>query len=151
MNGHPLRLMVLALLAFTSIQCDRQFTEAEPAQKSGPVSLNQTFSINQDEEVAVEKTNLRIRFLFVPDDSRCPSDAKCIIAGSAHVVLGITGDNNQTSQLTLEIPGEVSMPYEENEFVNHRGFQFKLLSLSPYPVSGREIREKDYRILLLVR
>jgi len=150
MDRLSVRLALIALLTLSSLQCNRQFTEAEPAQKSGPVRLNQTFSINQDQEVALEKTSLRIRFLFVTDDSRCPSDAECVIAGSAHVLLRVTGENNLTSQLVLEIPGEVSMPYEQNEFVNHRGFQFKLLSLSPYPVFGREVREQDYRILLLV-
>ena len=34
--------------------------------------------------------NLQIRFIGVPEDSRCPLDVECVWAGNAKIVLGVS-------------------------------------------------------------
>ena len=93
----------------------------------------------------VKGTKLRIRFVAVENDSRCPSDVTCVWAGNAAVRLQLgTGRGSKTVTLnTSKSPSFVG----ETEY---QGYKVKLVELGPYPRSDRKIAPRDYTATLLV-
>src|SRR6185312_15051394 len=49
------------------------------------VRLGREFKLKAGRQVTVKGTKLRIRFVAVENDSRCPSDVTCVWAGNAAV------------------------------------------------------------------
>lgn len=103
------------------------------------------FRLKVGRQVTVKGTKLRIRFVAVENDSRCPSDVTCVWAGNAAVRLQLgTGRGSKTVTLnTSKGPSFVS----ESEY---QGYKVKLVELSPYPRSDRKIARRDYTATLLV-
>jgi hypothetical protein len=110
----------------------------------GPtVALNERFTLAPGEAVVVDEADLRVQFVQVTGDSRCPADALCIQGGDAIVqirasedgdstVLGLhTGDTSQASAM-------------------YRDARITLVELWPYPFSSRTIDAGDYRATLTV-
>lgn len=85
-----------------------------------------------------------VRFVAVPEDSRCPKGEQCIVAGKARVALEISVDGGTPTEVelgTAEGHGEMDVA----------GFQVTLAGLAPYPVSGRQIRPEEYVATLVLR
>ena len=103
------------------------------------------FKLKVGRQVTVKGTKLRIRFVAVENDSRCPSDVTCVWAGNAAVRLQLgTGRGSKTVTLnTSKSPSFVG----ETEY---HGYKVKLVELSPYPRSDRKIARHDYTATLLV-
>lgn len=120
---------------------------ASPHSKSIPdsVRLGGGFKLKAGRQVTVKGTKLRIRFVAVENDSRCPSDVTCVWAGNAAVQLQLgTGRGSKT--VTLNTSKSPSFAGE----IEYRGYRVKLVDLSPYPRSDRKIAQRDYTATLLV-
>ena len=78
---------------------------------------------------------LRVKFVAVPADSRCPATAECFVAGDAlvaleaHAGLAPCPDTLHTFQTQLALCG---------------GYLIELLELAPYPQSFQPIPPGDY-------
>ena len=109
------------------------------------VRLGREFRLKVGRQVTVKATKLRIRFVAVENDSRCPSGVTCVWAGNAAVRLQLgTGRGSKTVTLnTSKSPSFVG----ETEY---QGYKVKLVELSPYPRSDRKIGRRDYTATLLV-
>ena len=101
--------------------------------------LEQPFSFKMGERVVVEGTRLKIRFLDVVDDSRCPEHATCVWAGNAEVKLKI-GDSRSISVNTGIAPKEVEVG----------DYKIKLNGLSPYPQMEGKIDKTSYEATIVV-
>jgi hypothetical protein len=120
---------------------------ASPHSNSAPdsVRLGREFKLKAGRQVTVKGTKLRIRFVAVENDSRCPSDVTCVWAGNAAVQLQLgTGRGSKT--VTLNTSKSPSFAGE----TEYRGYKVKLVDLSPYPRSDRKIARRDYTATLLV-
>ena len=107
--------------------------------------LEREFKLRAGQQVSVKGTRLRIRFVKVENDSRCPTGVACVWAGNAAVRLWVsTGQGGNT--LTLNTNKSPSLADE----AQYRGYKLKLVELSPYPRSGRKIVAGSYRATLLV-
>ena len=128
-------LMGICLLAATA--CD----EKSP---SGPTSpLEERFTLAPGQVAAVQDVDLRIRFVEVTGDSRCPADAVCVRAGDATVhVQAIDAGGTTSFQLNTGDSSRASVP--------HRQFRIQLVELQPYPFGSRPIQPGDYRATLRV-
>jgi len=103
------------------------------------------FKLKVGRQVTVKGTKLRIRFVTVENDSRCPSDVTCVWAGNAAVRLQLgTGRGSKT--VTLNTSKSPSLVGE----TEYHGYKMKLVELSPYPRSDRKIGRRDYTATLLV-
>lgn len=127
-----LAIAILCLLAVTA--CDEGV--------SGPtVSIDQRFTLAPGEVASIASTDVRLQFLRVTGDSRCPADAVCIQGGDAIVEVRASGQGAAT---TLELHtgdgSRASAPYG--------GLRIELVELQPYPFSSRTIAEGDYRATL---
>ena len=109
------------------------------------VRLSREFKLGAGQRVALKGTKLRIKFVTVQNDSRCPSDVTCVWAGNAAVQFQLNaGRKNKT--VTLNTSGNSTF-VRAAEF---QGYKVKLADLSPYPRSNRKIAAGDYTATLLV-
>ncbi len=127
--------LLICLLCVTS--CD----EKSPV---GPtVPLNERFTLSPGQVAAIEDADLRIQFLRVTGDSRCPGDAICIQGGDATVQVLAAGDGSDSSLLGLHTgdSSQASAVYQ--------GVRITLVELQPYPFSSLPpIEPDDYRATL---
>jgi len=120
---------------------------ANPHSSNAPdsVRLGREFKLKAERQVTVKGTKLRIRFVAVENDSRCPSDVTCVWAGNAAVRLQL-GSGRGSKTVTLNTSKSPSFVGE----TEYQGYKVKLVELSPYPRSDRKIGQRDYAATLLV-
>lgn len=95
---------------------------------------------------------LKLTFVRVRNDSRCPIGARCISAGDAEVVLLAyvgkqpakiirihTHLDPQMVVLSAVPPGQVGIP---------KTYSVRVDALSPTPKIGADIKQSDYRVVL---
>jgi hypothetical protein len=106
-------------------------------------NLGSEVSLAIGETAVVTGENLRVRFLAVTEDSRCPANVLCIQAGRAVMTVQVTYRGNSET-VTLEEPGLTTPPesvYQNYELAFH---------LEPYPMAGVEVHPNQYRLLLTI-
>ena len=127
-------VLLLCLLFVTA--CD----ERSPV---GPtVALSQRFPLAPGESAWVHGTALRVQFLRVSGDSRCPADALCIQGGDA--IVHVRATESTAADYELHTGGP------PHAVVTPSGFRIQLEELQPYPFSSRPIQPGDYRATLIV-
>ncbi len=108
--------------------------------------LGRPFKLRAGQQITLRGEKLRIRFAAVEDDSRCPRDVTCIWAGNAAVRLDVSTSRRGSKSLTLNT-GKNSSLASETEY---QGYKLRLVELSPYPQSDKQIAAGDYIVTLLV-
>ena len=100
-------------------------------------STKGTVSIKVRSEKAVARTGLRIRFVEMVEDSRCPVDTNCVWAGNAKVKIEVRGGRNgrQSFELNSNLAPAV---------VKYGGYEIKLVDLTPHPSSNIRINPSGY-------
>lgn len=132
-----MRLGLVCLCVLGLMACDG-------GSLAGPtVPLNQEFTLSPGESAVVEGTSLRVQFLRVSGDSRCPADAVCIQGGDAIV---------HVHAVTSSSAGDYELHTGDRSHgrVSHDGFYIELAQLQPYPFSSRIIEPGAYRATLVV-
>ena len=87
--------------------------------------------------------NLKIQFIEVINDSRCPQGVTCVWAGEASCLVEIT-DSESSHRKVLTQPG-LSGPSKTDSKEYEITFD-----LQPYPEVGKEIQSKGYRLQLAI-
>lgn len=105
----------------------------------GTPSLNKEFDIRFGEEVAVDSSELVLKFDDVTEDSRCPYPLMCFWAGNARVLFRVNGQ---------EIALNTSLPSRDTTVI---GFTLALRLLRPYPHVDHPIRKDDYIARVRIR
>ena len=115
-------------------------TETNPSSPTVP--LNQQFELAPGQSATVQGASIRVSFLRVLGDSRCPADVLCVQGGAAIVEIQVQPD------------GSGAVPYElhtgDMRPVKHGDLTIELVQLSPYPFSSRTIQLGEYRATLRV-
>lgn len=132
-----------AKLLISALCCLLLATACDENSPTGPsVPLNQQFTLAPGEIATVQDTSMRIQFVAVRGDSRCPADAICIWGGDAMVQIRVS--DGSISEYELHT-GDQSL-----SAVTHRGFRIALVQVQPYPFSSRTIEPHDYRATFTV-
>jgi hypothetical protein len=105
-------------------------------------SLGKEFTLAIGQSATISSENLKIEFLDVTADSRCPKDVECFWAGEVTCLLDIT-TNGSAEQVELTQPGGS----DAGQIVGDYAYKF---TVEPYPVSTRQIEKKDYRLKMTV-
>ncbi len=109
--------------------------------------LNSEFSLKVRQTAIVARENLRISFVKVSEDSRCPANAFCIWAGQAKVVLNVVKDGQNLGEVVLtKGAGDPALAVQK---VADK-YTIKLVDVQPYPVEPLQIQQSDYVITLIV-
>jgi hypothetical protein len=130
----------LLILAFSCLLFATACDEKAP---TGPtVPLNQQFTLAPGETATVQDTSLRVQFLGVMNDSRCPADVVCIQGGDALVTIRVMDGGRNEYQLHTGDESQAS--------ITHNGHRISLVQVQPYPFSSRTIRAEEYRATFTV-
>lgn len=118
--------------------------DGNPRTKSTPVArIGREFQLKARHEVTLKSEGLRIKFVEVKNDSRCPADVTCVWAGTATARVEVSFRGKNRKSLTLSLMNN-SAPVE------YRNYKISMTGLSPYPRSDRKIAPRDYEATLLV-
>lgn len=97
-----------------------------------------TVTLKPGQQKTTARTHLKIKFLNVVEDSRCPVDVNCIRAGNAKIKIQITSARGGPKTFELN----TTMGPKGDQF---EGWAINLESLNPSPNSGKAIKPNDYR------
>ena len=111
---------------------------------AGPtVPTDSQFTLAPGQSASIQGTSLRLAFLRVSGDSRCPADVFCIQGGDALVHVRVS--ESTTSEYELHTGDHA------RAVVTHAGFSIELMQLQPYPFSSRTIDPSAYRATFAVK
>lgn len=102
----------------------------------------ETFTLGVGKQKTAKKSRLKIKFLEVTEDSRCPIGVDCIWEGNAKVKVQITGSHR-------------SQIFEFNTNLGPKGDIFDgwaitIDKLTPYPQANKPIDPKLYRAKFVI-
>lgn len=97
---------------------------------------NEKISVQINQQKTLPKSKLKIKFVSLIEDSRCPKGTQCIQAGNARIRFIVSKD------------GKSDMP-ELGTNLNPRaivfaGYEIKLIGLTPYPANNIRIDRNGY-------
>lgn len=103
---------------------------------------NQKITVQINKQKTVTK-NLTIKFVSLVEDSRCPTDTKCIQAGNARI------------QIEVKKAGGASKTFELNtntkpQAVSFAGYTIKLTDLNPKPATNIRINRNGYTAAFII-
>ncbi|WP_407478334.1 hypothetical protein [Elizabethkingia meningoseptica] len=125
-----------ALLGLSALSSCKATTNT--SQTGDPV-----ITLKMGEEKVLPNSKLKIKFVAVPEDSRCPINVRCVWIGNARVQLKV---NNKTVNLdTQDMP---ERKYARIQSVD--GYQYSLENLQPNKTTSNEIQPREYVIQLRV-
>jgi hypothetical protein len=102
-------------------------------------TLNVIFELKSQQYAEIPEEHLRITFLEVSEDSRCPADVTCVWAGMVNLKFNISQD--QEKEITLS-SNNITTVFDK--------YQIQLIDVKPYPVSTKTIKAEDYIAILKV-
>ena len=91
------------------------------------------FSLRLGETAVVQPDRLRVSFLDIGFDSRCPRGTQCPHEGSVTILLQAVKPGGETVRFLLTIRGGAPRPHPSNPPVEALGYRFRLLQLDPEP------------------
>lgn len=109
--------------------------------------LNIPFTLKINQTAVITTENLKIKFLNVTEDSRCPSDVQCVWSGQAKVQINIV--NNDRNVGTFNLTKRTG--YEELSILKIDGYSITLEQVDPYPISTKKIESNGYSITLKIK
>lgn len=105
-------------------------------------ALGVNFQLAAGESVAVKETTVEVGFIAVETDSRCGKGAACVWEGDATVRVWVRRAGGPRD--TLELHTAARKP----AVVSYGDFSLRLVSLTPYPISGHTIPASAYVVTL---
>lgn len=109
--------------------------------------VGREFRVKAGRGVTLDGGRLRVRFVEVESDSRCPADVDCIWAGNAQVRFEVGGRGGRGKKsLTLNTSGSPQLPNE----ARYGRYTLKLVGLAPQTRSDDKIAPDQYTATLLV-
>jgi hypothetical protein len=133
---------LLPLLLVLCVPVTLPQKKVEPAQR-GDAKVEGGIFIKPGKEVKVEGADLKITFVAVTDDSRCPEGATCVWAGNGRVHLVARNSKDECAEFDLN----TTLEPVEHQFATYR---IRLVQLSPYPSIKHAPKPDEYVATLVV-
>jgi hypothetical protein len=105
---------------------------------------SQQFEVQVAKEKYVLKKKLKVKFLELVEDSRCPIGTTCIWAGMAKIKINVRTSKGVSKDFELTTMGE-------SESVKFEGYEIKLLDVNPKPADNVRIDRTKYNAKILVK
>jgi hypothetical protein len=87
---------------------------------------------------SISNGKVRVKFISVTEDSRCPTDVECVWAGNAKVKIQVWVRGGETKIFELNTNTREKAGQAD-------AYRVELVSLTPARHSKRKIRQNDYR------
>jgi hypothetical protein len=120
-----------------------------PARADTPeFALNKPFVLAGGQEALIPSEKLRLRFVDVLEDSRCPTRVQCVWTGQARIAIVVQPDS--TAPTTVEFNTNPA-PGQTVNMATVGAYRIELRSLDPYPQTPEDpIAFEDYRATLVL-
>lgn len=140
-----MRRLMLAGLAATLIACESTGTDPILTAPAITVAPQAEVQLNFGQAIRLTNPDVVLRFVAVPDDSRCPINAVCVWIGDARIALTASG--------AVERSFELHFPTEQvgARKVTLAAYEIEAAALEPAPVAGESRNPNDYRVTLKIR
>jgi len=102
--------------------------------------LDYPFQLKINQVAFIKSENIKIIFINVTEDSRCPSDVDCIWEGQVTIVINIFKNNQFIGEFNLTS----RTGYNELSIKEFDGYSISLIKVEPYPISTQIIELTDY-------
>ena len=120
-------MKILMIAAVIAITCGSVFSSARQ---------DRAFTIKVDEVKTVPGTRIKVKFIELVEDSRCPADVRCVWAGNAKIKLRFSkGSDVEVVELNTALKPQT---------VEFGGYSFRLSGLVPRPRSNVRISRLGY-------
>jgi hypothetical protein len=97
---------------------------------------DKSVTVKVEQEKFLPGTRIKVKFIEVVEDGRCPSDVRCVWAGNAKIKLHFSkGSDKEEVELNTTIKPRT---------IEFGGYRFKLTGLAPYPRSNVRINRLGY-------
>jgi hypothetical protein len=114
-----------------------------------PAEFGKPFGIKINQTAFIESEDVRIKFVDVTEDSRCPSDVVCVWEGQATILLDAVLGSEDANRFHLTIRGSGgSVDGNDSKIIDQ--YSVTLASLQPYPKASEKIKPSDYVAELVV-
>jgi hypothetical protein len=123
------------------------FVLAADVQARRKIAPGKNFVLRVGQEVLTRDGNLKIKFLSVPEDSRCPKGVNCIWAGNARIVLQVGKPTGKPVKLELDTNPRAATDAAAG---GYGLYQIKLVEVAPYPLNDQTIAPRSYAATLVV-
>lgn len=140
-------LICFAVVCFALPDCRGAVVAGKRTEGSTRVArLDNELKLKAGQRAVLKRGGLRIKFLAVENDSRCPKNVTCVWAGNAEVLLEVSTHGGRGKEMKLN----TNASRQTSDEGKYRGYMVKLIGLSPYPQDGRKIAARDYTVTLLI-
>lgn len=103
-----------------------------------------TISVQIHREKPVPRTSIRIKFVEMVEDSRCPVDTECVWAGNAQIKIEVRGGRAGRQTFILNtILAPTSFKYSD--------YDIRLTDLIPHPRSNIRVDRNGYVAKIVVK
>ena len=93
-------------------------------------------TVKVEQEKFVPGTRIKVKFIEVVEDGRCPADVNCVWAGNAKIKLQLSkGSDKEEVELNTTVRPRT---------IEFGGYSFRLAGLAPYPRSNVRINRLGY-------
>lgn len=100
---------------------------------------------------SVQFEDIRLKFVEVVQDSRCPKAVQCIWAGEVIVLVDVFKNGNKLEEKKLTINPTFSLQEQFGNLFSSEALSISGISVMPYPVANNKTPMEDYYIQLDVR
>jgi|SRR5581483_3493660 len=111
--------------------------------------LDESFTVRYHDSATIRSEALTLTFAELVSDSRCPAGDACAVGGSANVEITASQTGQEPATLELASRSEGVPPLGQTE-ATYGGYTIALISVVPYPETGRTIQPTDYCVGLRV-
>ena len=132
--AHALMLALVLVVAIWAVVWPADATaQDEPVPGGTILQTPADFPVRIGETVTLNGGALKVMFVQVSEDSRCPKDVLCVWSGRATVVLRVALDGEEHSDGNVTLyPGRQGQRSPDRDAVVG-GYVLSLLDLQPYP------------------
>lgn len=113
------------------------------AFESADAQARQQFTLRPKQQKSLFAGKLKVQFVEVMEDSRCPEGVNCIWAGNARVKIKVTSKRLGEKIFEANTNGGV----KGDQF---DGYAIVLESVTPYPKADKPIGKASYRVTISV-
>jgi len=107
--------------------------------------LEEQFSLNFEKTAIVSPVDIKVKFVKVTEDSRCPSDVVCIWAGQVSVLINVNDNGKDLGDIKLTLGAN-----KDDAVIDIGEYYLKLIEVKPYPISTKRIEPSEYIATLVV-
>ncbi len=131
-----LSIICLLLLAVTGWMEGTAFARKAKAERE--------VSLKAGREAFVKELGLRIRFVKLVEDSRCPEGVDCVWAGNGKISITVRKGKRKAASFELNTMTEPTS-------ITFQGYEIKLVKLDPYPKKDVQHKKGEYVATLMVK